>query len=787
MNHLTTNLQSSVETLIKPFILLGLIIGFSHLAHGQIQLTPSDDCYIYAGGTKADDPYGIIDPDTLKTRKSVAGDQYTRETYIKFDLGSIDTSFLSASVKLYGIVAESKRMQIFYTDTAWAETTLTGNTRPPGTYIGDLLLEAGEGYYTWDVTSYMNQAVTQGFHKVAFVLKDVAGAASTIDTRWHSKENASGNAPILELVEGLPVIHRTGTYYIDNFNGNDDNTAAAPGQAWKSLGKISTITFEPGDSILFKADGNWQGQLSFHGSGSPGKPILIGKYGAGQNPVLEGQGLVQNTIQLTNQHHIEIQDLAITNYGPAIEFRRGIYIQAEDMGTVRHILLRRLEVSNVNGTMDGDISKNNGGILFEISGSATPTLFDTLVVEDCYIHDVDRTGIANLSSWDTRTSTTDGDWTPSKNMIYRNNTFERTGANALIVRVAFRPLIEHNLFSHCSVKGSGNASFSFNTNYATWQYNEACYTQFNSGDEDAGGFDSDYNSKFTTIQYNYSHDNGFGALLVTGGPGNAFNDGTVIRYNVLANNGDHVIRTSGGATNTTIYNNTIYSRIGLTNIALAWHKSWEGYSSTTKYYNNIFQVMGAGASFDLGSSTGNTFDYNLYYGTTITNEPADAHKIKLNPLLEAPDSLGSLPDSVFDYRIRQYSPAINSGMSVTGSPLKDIEGNTIPTYGIPDRGAFEFTGPTGITDGTKAYRFNLFPNPAHDNVAIEAENIPLPVVSLCLFTLDGRLVLKQKYETNNGKLRTKLLLQSLSLTPGIYQVQLSLGDSKCKEMLIYVK
>jgi len=771
---------------------LGLLLGITaygwiDTANAQLVFTASNDCYIYAGGPKANDPYGIIDPDSLKTRKSVSSDEFTRETYIKFHIGQLDTTYISAQVKLYGQVIETKRTQIYSTDTAWLEETLTGNTRPPGVYIGDLVLAAGTGYYAWDVTDYINQAVSEGRENVAFVLKDVGGAVSTRDTKWHSKENSSGNQPLLELVEGPVEFHRTGAYYIDFVSGDDGNTAATPATAWKSLDKINTTTFEPGDSILLRAGGIWQGQFRFKGSGSAGKPILIGSYGNGDNPRIEGMGLVQNTMQLTNQKYIEVQDLSLTNYGETVDFRRALYVQAEDMGVVRHLIFRRLEISDVNGSMDGETSKNNGGIFFEITGSGTPTYFDTLLVEDCYIHDVDRTGISNRSSWSERTFTTDGNWTPSTNMIFRNNTFERTGANALIVRVAYRPLMEYNLFNNCSIKGSGNASFSFNTNYALWQHNEACFTRFNTDDEDAGGFDSDYNSKYTTIQYNYSHDNGYGAILVTGGPGSNFNDGTVIRYNVMVNNADHVIRTSGTATNTTIYNNTIYSRASLTNIDLIRHKSWEGYSSNTRYYNNIFQVMGAGASVDLGSSTGNVFDYNVFYGTAIANEPTDAHKIILDPLFDGPDQPGSGIDSLTGFRLRSLSPAINSGMIVTGAPSKDFEGNPVPSGGITDRGAFEFTGPDGISGPEKNQLLRVYPVPADKNVTITADGLPSPDIKISLYSIGNVLVFEDEISISGRNLNTTLPVGNLGLKPGTYLLRIMSGEQFYLHKLIIIQ
>jgi hypothetical protein len=752
---------------------------------GQVVLTPTDDCYIYAAGSKAGEAYGVLDKDSLKVRKSVASEEFTRETYLMFDLGTIDTTFLSAKVMLYGVVAESKRTLIYYTDTTWDEQTLTGNTRPPGNYITDLILTTGQGYYAWDVTSYLNQAMEEGRHRVAFILKDVAGAVSTKDSRWMSKENPISKPPKLELVEGPLPYHRPGAYYVDSDSGNDMNTAASPSEAWKSLTRINQETFKPGDSVLFKAGGVWQGNLSFRGSGQPGKPIVVGSYGSGAKPLLNGAGTAENTVQFIDQHHMILQDLHITNLGDTVAFRRGIYIRAEDMGVVKQIILRRLEVSDVNGSLAGEVSKNNGGIFFEISGSARPTCFDTLIVEECYIHDVDRTGISNRSTWDERSLTNNVNWFPSKNVVMRNNIIENTGANGMIVRVAKNPLMEYNLFTRCGQRGSGNACFSFNTDSAVWQFNESCYTRYNSGDDDAGGFDSDYNSKYTMIQYNYSHDNDFGALLLTGGPSGNFNEGTVIRYNVLVNNRDHQIRTSGKATNSLIYNNTIYTGTGINNVAQVWHKSWGGYSQNTKYYNNIFQVMGSGASVELGQSTGNVFDYNIFYGTTISGEPADAHKIKESPQFVRPGAPSGF-DSLDGFRLQQGSPAINSGMVVPGSPVRDFEGNPVPTYNTPDRGAFEYTGPYGLNDPAVPPSMTLFPNPASDFVRLTFPTPPDPNSTLTVFGMDGRIMMESLVNPTSNLHEVEFDLRIHRLKAGMYLLSVRSGNQVYRKELIVV-
>ena len=388
-------------------------------------------------------------------------------------------------------------------------------------------------------------------------------------------------------------------YYIDSVSGDDGNSGTSQVAAWETLANINSTTFQPGDSILFKAGQSWTGTIKPQGSGTSGNPIVIGMYGSGSRPALNGDGSTNCTVEpgqtkyctifLYNQEYWVIRDLEITNYDSSEESsitlsewesdnvtdyanvtnpakytgtntkKCGVLVQANDVGKLSQLHFINLEVHGVNGQIS---QKNNGGIFFRIFnfGSETPTYFDDILIEDCYIHDVDRTGISNESDYDNRTLSTNTDWTPSTNLVIRNTTFERTGANALIVRVADGALIENCHFDYCSIKESGNAAFNFNTDNTIWQYNEFEHTKANDGDHDAGGVDSDYRTKGTIIQYNYLHDNDFG-MLVTGGPG-AFNDGTIVRYNIferdglIKRHGDDkwfVLRTSGAATNTTYF------------------------------------------------------------------------------------------------------------------------------------------------------------------------------------------------------------------------------------------
>jgi len=70
-------------------------------------------------------------------------------------------------------------------------------------------------------------------------------------------------------------------------------------------------------------------------------------------------------------------------------------------------------------------------------------------------------------------------------------------------------------------------------------------------------------------------------------PDNIGNIGTIIRYNLSVNDGDHTFHISGPVTNTHIYNNTIY--IG-PNAAdqLVVSDSWGGLQNGTVFTNNVF-------------------------------------------------------------------------------------------------------------------------------------------------------------------------------------------------------
>ena len=85
------------------------------------------------------------------------------------------------------------------------------------------------------------------------------------------------------------------TYYVSNSSGSDSYTATQaqnPLTPWKTLSKVSTRSFSPGDVILFKRGDLWREKLIITSSGSLGNPITYSAYGSGNEPEINGADII---------------------------------------------------------------------------------------------------------------------------------------------------------------------------------------------------------------------------------------------------------------------------------------------------------------------------------------------------------------------------------------------------------------------------------------------------------------------------------------------------------------
>ncbi len=690
------------------------LTGISSRATAQTKLSPQADGYIYLAGGKMNENFGKSD--TLITRYTRRAET-TEQSYLRFDLTGTAGHFKTAKFNIYGKADIPKRIDVYSAFGNWTDESLKGSEggKPSRVnFIGTFGVTTTDEYHELDITPYLNYVRSTGKQEITLVLVEREVQQEAGITQFHSKENLSAKGPFLYLeaagVAAKPINH---TYYVDAATGNDKANGTSPGTAWKTLQQVESVFLQQGDQVLLKRGSVFKGSLYPRIIPSSTNLTRIGAYGEGAKPVIDAAGKESFCLMLFNTPFIEVENLYITQTAkdtPSI--RRGAYYLAEDMGEVKQVMFRNINFENIIGNRgkdDGDLyAKRNAGLSLEITGNNTPTYINGYLVEGCRFYRVGRHGAVNQSTWSKRTQTTNTNWVPSQHMVFRKNVFEETASDGLIVRVADGPLMEYNLFRRCSISLSGNASFTFNCDNALWQYNEACYTVYNTGDSDAAGFDSDYKSKNTVFQFNYAHHNEYGDILITGGPASAggFNDGTIVRYNVFYNNGHHGLRHSGNVTNSYIYNNVIYKDQDVakptepyeeyTTNRLFYTKNWGGWPRDAFYANNIYYyfhpTVPASGDLNADKSPGSRFSNNIIYANKIENAPEQVNGLTANPLFRLPAGVKNWEglSKMLYFQVKPGSPAIDAGLNIDNTIKKDYNGTPVPQNNKTDIGAFEY-------------------------------------------------------------------------------------------------
>jgi len=487
-------------------------------------------------------------------------------------------------------------------------------------------------------------------------------------------------------------------FYVDNVVGNDANAGISRSKAWASLDKVNSFTFKPGDRISFKAGTVYTGQLKPKDSGKKGQPIIIDMYGVGPKPRIDGKGAYLDTVLLENVQYWEVNDLEITNLGPERqEWRTGIRVRANSFGTMHHIQLKNLYVHDVNGSLKKEVE--GCGIIAQCDGKKL-SRFDGLLIEDCHVVRTDRNGICMRSEFTHRAK----NWFPSLNVVMRGNLVEDCGGDGIKPWGAEGCLVEYNV-----VNGARERCDDYAVGIWPWsadntliQYNEVSNVK---GIKDGQGFDSDYNCRNSTFQYNYSHDNEGGFMLVCTAPVSDENigcKGTIIRYNISQNDKERTFQFVGETENTYIYNNIIYVKEGI-DIPLVTFSRWgKKMADSTYFYNNIFYADGTLSYVHsakklgdgkhehapgFGKSTNNVFSNNVYYGNHI-DPPKDDKAITSDPMLVKPGSGGDGLNTLDGYKLKAGSPCIGAGKSIAETGVLDFWGNKI-NRSKPSIGAHE--------------------------------------------------------------------------------------------------
>jgi endonuclease/exonuclease/phosphatase family metal-dependent hydrolase len=494
-------------------------------------------------------------------------------------------------------------------------------------------------------------------------------------------DNDNGRYPSDHFPVMAKLSLRGGTsYYIDSNKGSDENDGKSRRQAWKTLDPVNAHHFEPGDRIIFMAGTVCKGPFKPHGSGVPGYPIIVWMEGMTTNrPRIEGRG-IQDAILLENVEYWEINDLEITHHGPTrADWRTGVRISANNCGTLHHIHLKDLSVHDVNGSLDK--SREGCGIIFECKGRK-PSRFNDLLIEGCFVMRTDRNGICGRSSFTSR----DSNWFPSLNVVIRHNRLTDIGGDCIKPWGCDGCLVEHNI-----VRGGRQRAEDYAAGIWPWSCDNTMI-QFNEvsgmkGTKDGQGFDSDYNCRNSLFQYNYSHDNDGGFMLICSPAISSRNigcEGTVIRYNISQNDGARIFHIGGRLRNTKIYNNVFYVPEDR-DIYAVLCTDWDGWAENTYFYNNIFYVDGK-VRYEFGYSENNIFEHNVFYGTH-KNRPNDPSAILVDPMFIKVGSGAEGLKSLKGYKLKPGSLCIDAGRIVENCGEQDFWGSRLQDNLKPDIGA----------------------------------------------------------------------------------------------------
>ena len=526
------------------------------------------------------------------------------------------------------------------------------------------------------------------------------------------------------------TVREAKTFYVDSEGGNDQSAGTSEKEAWRTLGRIKEHTlFVPGDRILLKCGSVFRGeQLAFQGMGSAEQPIEISSYGEGELPRLEGNGEVENVISLYNQQYIHINRLEITNldqkYNQNFELNgsnnqekalRAINVSIRDFGTASDIRIEDCYIHDINGNIK---SKWNGGIFFDVkaniqNGTLTgvPSKYDQILISGCTFERVDRSGIKLISSqwcnqWEKNDPGVPVNWYPSTNVVVRDNYMEKIGGDGITVRDTDGALIEHNLVRDCRYQNTGYnvGIWPFEAANTVLQYNEAYETH---GTTDGQGLDCDHASSNSVMQYNYSHNNEGGFMLIMGGYPHT---GATVRYNISQNDRDKTFEFAQGCPKgTMIYNNTIYSDQLLERGVFFLSNTGAGQGvNDTFAFNNVFHYP-EGQKF-YGGETQNLTTYMKLYNNAYTGG-IEAFEGDDNPL-KAEDAGLTAPGTGPEVNESKTAVTGSSG-ALDGYKLEDT--SVLIDKGITVDEAWKHFGGTELVDGRGMSPRNLFEQAKNGN------------------------------------------------------------------------
>ncbi|MCB1845563.1 MAG: right-handed parallel beta-helix repeat-containing protein [Halioglobus sp.] len=477
------------------------------------------------------------------------------------------------------------------------------------------------------------------------------------------------------------------TYHVDcDASSSGDGTIESP---WRDFETANAITLEPGDHLLLRRGTLCSGMLKPQGSGTEDKRIVIGAYGNGPLPRIDPQGMETAALHIEDMSHVLFRELELSNPGNPDEPHRGVFLTSAEQ-TVTNVEIRDLYIHNVTGLVKFSGTAKRGGAIIADSRFVSPQAqFDGVLIENNLIEDVGRSGIyfdGTSASTGDRPRASEGWPAAGQRIVIRGNTLRRLQGDAIVAHGTDSAVIEDNVVSVGNLAGKDWLSPDRNCSAGIWtwnsintliQRNEVSGYRFGQSATDGcdgTGFDIDNEQEGTVIQYNYSHNNEGGFILLCSDDEPHTAD---VRYNLSVDDGK-VLNTSpckapivGSFDDIRVYNNTFV---------------------LTRPYTALETIPLA----TLDNAGNFQFANNIVYATSPQMEPmACGDRCTNNLFFQLPPS-GSefvLGDPLFNnvawrgsgraeageaFRLRPGSPAISAGLGlVVPASQTDFFGNAV--------------------------------------------------------------------------------------------------------------
>jgi len=490
------------------------------------------------------------------------------------------------------------------------------------------------------------------------------------------------------------------TIYIDSKNGKDTNSGTSENEPLKTLYAASKKVYSPGSKILLKSGCEFSGSLTVIGNGTAKKPITITSYGKGNKPVINARG--GSAIEAYGEY-MTFTGLKITNKAG----KAGITLMACKPGAVKGINVTKCDFQDININFKYTAFESSG--VYLSAAGREPCWFEGVNISENTFKKVGRCGIVVASDWTGKVSNQEwgnknnykaGEWFGNKNVVVRNNKLEEICADGIILFGCEGGLVEKNVVSNSGLfKNMGEihwvSIWGHSCTGTIFQYNEVYGNSSKNYGLDIQAFDSDIANENCVYQYNYSHDNDGGFMLICANDAthNAQNSGTIVRYNLSVNDGKDdgmIIDISSSVYDAQIYNNTIYNN-KFKNLSIVNLVNYDGGPSNSKntvLTNNIFYA-GKGAelkfTFKDGKYESAIFNNNVYYaeqGASIAL-PAASKKVTVkNSITDKIQLIGAGTTGTGLEKIAEkYKPKsdilLTKGVAVKNSGGKDLLGKKV--------------------------------------------------------------------------------------------------------------